>query len=304
MTRPIPVIMNPTAGGGRLLRQRPRLDAAAAELGVVLDWWPTARRGHGKELASQAVEQDLPLVLAFGGDGTYNEVASGLLGSATAMGVLPGGTASVLVYELAIPRPPQRALAALVAGHDRAMRVGRTSAGQVVLLMVSAGPDAVILKNLPAPLKRYGGKLGIALQAIIELVRGNLPRLGVSYGDQYSQAGWAIVGNSRFYGGPYPATPGADPFSGNLELVLQQRPGRRRALAFALGFPRGRHVRRADVIRAEVERVHIAAADQRRLPYQVDGDVAGHLPVEVTTDPQSLMVRLPTSRDSEQPGRT
>ncbi|HSN53644.1 MAG TPA: diacylglycerol kinase family protein [Candidatus Sulfomarinibacteraceae bacterium] len=292
--RSLPVIVNPTAGGGRLLRSFMDLDTAAHHCGYRLSWRHTEHRGHGTELARQAVAEGHRLVLAYGGDGTYNEVARGLLGSDTALGILPGGTTSVLAYEFDIPRPAPRALRALVLGRDRAMRVGRTDRGEIFLLMLSCGPDVVVLERLDPRLKRVG-RTGIALQAARELLRpGALPAITVSAAGLTVTGGWAIVGTARCYGGPYHATPGADPFAATFEVVVQRTVGRRAALPFALGLPFGRHVRRRDVWRATVDGVELAPADGRGpLRYQLDGDLAGELPVRATIDPERLLVRLP-----------
>jgi diacylglycerol kinase family enzyme len=293
--RSLPVIVNPTAGGGRLLKQQGELDAAALAAGAELEWWPTESPGHATELGRRAASQGRQLVLAFGGDGTYNEVARGLLGTATALGVLPGGTTSVLAYELAIPRPAPHALMALVAGHDRAIRVGRTSRDEVFLLMLSAGPDSLVLKRLWPSLKRLGGKVGVAMQAVVELVRWQkLPRLVIEVDDLVIDSSWVIVGNARCYAGPFEATPGADPRAPAFEVVALKGAGRRAAVPFALGLPLGRHLRRQDVVRLTAERVRLApASGWHELNYQIDGDVVGRLPVEVGVDPRELMVRLP-----------
>ena len=295
MATRVPVILNPTAGGGRLLRGRPELDARAGSLGLDLEWCPTRERGHATELAAGFAAQGRNLVLAFGGDGTYNEVARGLLGSGTAMGILPGGTTSVLAYELGVPRPAPDALDALVSGHDRAMRVGRTSHGDVVLLMLSAGPDAMVLDRLRPGLKRLGGRIGVGLQAVMEALRPKrLPRLRLRLDDRELSAGWAIIGKSACYAGPYHATPAADPFADRFEAVVLTRAKRGAVVPFALGIPAGRHVRRRDVLRFEVDRVGLEPeAGAGPVPYQIDGDVAGHLPVEVWVDPEPLVLRLP-----------
>ena len=295
MPPPIPVVFNPTAGGGRLLRSCGALEAAAREHGVQLEWWQTRGPGHAEELAREAVESSRPLVLAFGGDGTYNEVARGLLGSPAALGVLPGGTTSVLAYELAVPRPAERALGALLRGVDRTHRVGRTSQGQIFLLMLSAGPDALVLERLSPRLKRLGGRFGVAVQAGRELVRrGALPRLRASWDHQEVGGGWAIVGKSRSYAGRFAACPGADPCAPSFELVLQQRCGRWAAAGFFLGIPSGRHLRLPGVLRQTATRVSLEpAAGSEPSPYQVDGDLVGRLPVEAWVDPLELRVRLP-----------
>jgi diacylglycerol kinase family enzyme len=110
------------------------------------------------------------------------------------------------------------------------------------------------------------------------------------------EGGWAIVGNARCYGGPYHATPGADPFATGLELVLQQSVGRRAAVPFALGIPWQRHVRRRDVVRGRFDRIRLEpSVPGGRVPYQVDGDLVGQLPVEVRATEDELLVRLPTA---------
>ncbi len=297
MTR-VPVIMNPAAGGGRLLRARVALSRAAARSGVDLEMWATGGPGHATELAARAAAEDRPLVFAFGGDGTYNEVARGLLGSTTVMGVLPGGTTSVLAYELAIPRPASLAVTALLNGEDRAMRVGRSDRGDIVLLMLSAGPDSHVLERLRPSFKRLGGRIGVALQAVIETMGAtSLPKMRVATDTSTLDAGWVIVGNARCYGGRHCATPGADPFRGDLEVVVQRSTGRRAAAAFLFGIPRGRHVHRRDVVRETVSRVTIEPArPDSAISYQVDGDVVGVLPVEIGIEPQPLWVRVPVER--------
>jgi diacylglycerol kinase family enzyme len=252
-------------------------------------------QAHTAELARRAAAEQVSLVLAYGGDGTYNTVAKGLLGSSTAMGALPGGTTSVLAYEFGVPRPVRRSLAALLRGEDRPMRVGRTDQGDIVLLMLSAGPDSQVLDKVRPSFKRLGGRVGVALQAVVEaLTGGPLPRIRVLSTSDTTEVGWVIVGNARCYGSKYRATPGADPFADRFEVVVQSGRGRRAAVSFLFGIPSGRHVKRKDVAREAVDRVRLEpAVCGDSIPYQIDGDVAGFLPVEISVDPLLLSVRLP-----------
>jgi diacylglycerol kinase family enzyme len=172
--------------------------------------------------------------------------------------------------------------------------VGRTDHGDLVLLMLSAGPDALVLSRLGAVTKRLGGRVGVAVQACIELVRAEMPRLKVITDQRDHSGSWAIVGKSRCYAGPFHATPGADPFAEHLELVLLTGTGRARTCGFLLGIPAGRHVRRRDVLRRDSRRVRLEPDPAHaRVPYQVDGDVKGELPVEIWTDPEPLRIRIP-----------
>ncbi len=292
----LPVVINPVARGGRRGAPRAALETAAAERGWRVEWWATEAPGHAVELAARAVRERRPLLAVWGGDGTYNEAARGLVGSDTALVALPGGTTSVLAYELGIPRDPAAALSGLLAGRRREMAVGRTDAGGLFLLMLSVGPDALILANLPALLKKRAGKAGITAQAVMEFVHGRLPRFTVSMDGADLDAAWCIVGNGRCYGGPYPATPGADPFTTGFEVVTLTRHGRAAAVPFFFSIPSGRHLNLEGVERRSATEVTLTGDG---VPYQLDGDPAGLLPVTARASDERLAVLVP--RDPEAP---
>src|ERR1700736_975928 len=63
----------------------------------------TEDRGHATELCREAAHEGYDVVVAFGGDGTVNEAANGLLGSTTPLCCLPGGSANVFGRLLGIP---------------------------------------------------------------------------------------------------------------------------------------------------------------------------------------------------------
>ncbi len=289
----VPVIHNPAARGGRSQPPRERLDQAARELGVHLQWWQTAAPGHAEELARRAARDGCAVVAVWGGDGTYNEAARGLADSDSAMLLLPGGTTSVLAYELGVPREPVRALTSQLTARRQAMSLARTDRGELFLLMLSAGPDALILANLPETWKRYGGKVGIAVQAVREFLHGRLPRFQVAVNGVQRAAAWCIVGNSRCYGGPFAATPGADPFSPGLEAVVLTRHGRRQVVPFFFAIPRGRHLARAGVQRFLCTEVRLEGDED--IAYQLDGDPVGRLPVAARASGERLWVLPPVA---------
>ncbi|WP_406282940.1 diacylglycerol/lipid kinase family protein [Embleya sp. NBC_00896] len=98
-----------------------------------LDVVSTEHRGHAAELARQATEDGLDLVIALGGDGTINEVVNGLLvdgpaPSLPAVAVIPGGNTNVFARSLGMPNEPVAAtgfvLDALRAGRSREIGLG------------------------------------------------------------------------------------------------------------------------------------------------------------------------------------
>src|SRR5690606_30362469 len=80
----------------------------------------TNRRGHATRFAHDAARRGIDVVIGYGGDGTLNEVATGIAGSDTALGVLPGGSTNVFARTLGLPNDPLAAVELLAQGIDAA----------------------------------------------------------------------------------------------------------------------------------------------------------------------------------------
>src|ERR1700690_637972 len=109
MSKRIIIIGNPIAGGGageKILRASSILKAS----GIDAELKFTARKGDAEYFAREASRLADTIVIAAGGDGTYNEVANGLVYSDTPLAILPLGTTSVLARELGIPLNMDKAL--------------------------------------------------------------------------------------------------------------------------------------------------------------------------------------------------
>lgn len=105
MERNILVIINPIAGTRSKRNVATLVRDALGEVSIVY----TERAGHGHELALAAAGH-YDIVVAVGGDGTVNEVASGLMGSTTALGIVPCGSGNGLARDLGLPMRLRRAL--------------------------------------------------------------------------------------------------------------------------------------------------------------------------------------------------
>ena len=96
-----------------------------------LDVAETTRRGHAIDLAREAVEAELDLVVVLGGDGTVNEVVNGLARSPVALAVVPGGSTNVFARALGLSRSPidatSEVLEALRSGSRRTLNLGRAN---------------------------------------------------------------------------------------------------------------------------------------------------------------------------------
>ena len=142
----VSVVINPVAGvrGASLNRARRRAELAFELLtaeGADPEILITERHGHARELAHGAVERGSRLVIAWGGDGTVNEVASGLAFTSAALGVIPGGSGNGLARMIGMPSDPRVALPRLMRGRDQAIDVGEAN-GRLFVNVAGVGFDA------------------------------------------------------------------------------------------------------------------------------------------------------------------
>ncbi|MBD5177266.1 MAG: diacylglycerol kinase family lipid kinase [Bacteroidales bacterium] len=97
------LIVNPNSGTVAKSRLLPTITSTLDNFRLPYDLVFTRETGHGRELARQAVLEGYRGVLACGGDGTVNEIGSALVGSDTAMGIVPCGSGNGLARHLGIP---------------------------------------------------------------------------------------------------------------------------------------------------------------------------------------------------------
>jgi diacylglycerol kinase (ATP) len=235
------IIFNPVAGRRRATALWRVLDLLV-ENGVKIEVAETQHAGHATELARQAARAGEFMVVAAGGDGTIAEVANGLIGSQTALGIIPLGTANVLAKEYRLSTTP-RAIANTLA-YKRCKRLWPGVAqlpGQshVFVQMLGLGFDGAVVKGVRPMLKRAIGKGAYVWQSLWESMAYDFPPVRLSVDGVEHQAASVVVSKGRLYGGPYLLAPEAHPEAPGFQVVLFEKPGTWPALLSGAALPLG-----------------------------------------------------------------
>jgi len=252
----------------------------------------TEARGHATELCREAAHEGYDVVVAFGGDGTVNEAANGLLGSPTPLCCLPGGSANVFAKMLGIPGDVVDATEHLLAmaddWHPRRVDLGVVN-GRYFTFASGLGLDAMVVERVDANprLKARLGAYYFTWVAVTTFMRRYLlrpPRLEVLDGERRLDGVTAIIQNGSpftyFQNRPIEIADGAALDSGALAGGVLHR-----ATLAAMPFiawrafsSRARVTRHRQVSAlAEVRELVVRSADARTLPLQVDGDYLGEV---------------------------
>lgn len=233
------VIINPISGGARGSSGAARADVArgtceacGAEAEIVL----TERRGHAHDLAADAARRGASAVIAWGGDGTINEVASALAFGGVPLGIVPAGSGNGLARELGIDRRPEQALAAALRSTTRAIDVGEVD-GHFFVNIAGFGLEAHVARQFNAPSNARRGFLGYAGITARALVNYVPMGYRITTGGETVDVRALIVtlANSAQYGNGARIAPGALLDDGLLDLVVVQERSR---LGTVVNLPR------------------------------------------------------------------
>jgi diacylglycerol kinase (ATP) len=272
----IAIIINPISGGVRPAVARARAQLARAV--VDIDGEPARVSvsegvGHARELTAAAIAAGARLVLAWGGDGTINEVVSALAFGAVPLGIVPAGSGNGLARELGIDREPQRAIAHAIGASPTSMDVGDVD-GHLFANIAGIGFDAHVASQFATAARRgFLGYVGITARAL----RSYVPleyRISSGGTHQNVRAVLVTIANSAQFGNGALIAPGARVDDGELDLVVFEERSRLRTVAALPRLFNGT-VARAEGCRINRVRDVTIEADQPLL-YHVDGEpVAG-----------------------------
>jgi diacylglycerol kinase (ATP) len=304
------LIYNPFAGGGSK-RRREHVRQAAQILerqGLIIRAVETSGPGSATRLAAESAANGDDLVIVCGGDGTINEAFNGLAPGNTPLAVLPGGTANILAKELRLPHHPVRAARSLSSWQPRrvglgvatpvrnhASASGREPSRRYFACVAGIGFDAHIIRRLSNELKLSLGVAAYVLEAIRQVFQYSFPLFLARDGHAAYTASFAVLQRSRLYAGWLHLARRQGIFQPDFSLSLFPSPNRWRYFVYATAAL-------ARLLPREVKRLDLSSVclDPREprdaIDYELDGELAGTLPVKFEFVPDALTLLMPPPR--------
>jgi YegS/Rv2252/BmrU family lipid kinase len=286
------VLVNPSAGGGRVRQLLPRAEGSLRELGVDFRIVTTKGVEHACEEARRAAaEGEIPVVIS--GDGLVGQVGGALAGTGVPMGIIPGGRGNDLARVLGVPMDPPGAAAVIAAGSTRAIDVGEVN-GRRFLGIASCGfdSDANRIANEARFVKGNLVYLYAALRALWAWKPATFTLL--VDGERKQVTGYTVaVANNKAYGGGMYAAPEAELDDGLLDVGATGNVGKLRFLHGLTKVFRGEHLDLLEVRIWRAAKVRIEA--DRPFAVYADGDHIADLPATVSLLPRALQVIVPAA---------
>ena len=293
------VIFNPAARGNKARHFRHHLDEIGGESALKA----TAAPGDARRLAKEAIADGFDLIVAAGGDGTVNEVLNGI-GDATdgfecaRLGVLPLGTVNVFARELKIPLRLEQAWEVLRRGREIKTDLGCAEflAGgvrkkQFFAQLAGAGLDARAIELVDFSVKKKIGPLAY-IAAGLKALREKKPTITAREDVRPTGENFCgeliLIGNGKFYGGPFAIFPKADLRDGFLDVCIFRRVDFPTLFRCIPGFLARKKLPEKIVRRFQAEKFELVC--DSAAAFELDGEWAGNLPATFSVEREKLRV--------------
>ncbi len=283
MTPKMVVIHNPAAKGTKAVRFTKQLHSLSPDLEVLA----TRTADDACILTKNAIKNGARIIIAAGGDGTINQVVNGIADSDVTLGILPIGTMNVFAGELGIPSNIPKAWKIIQNGHIRKIDLPMANAFYFVQL-AGVGLDAQIVLETDADFRKNFGPLSYIISAT-HIASRRPPVLDVETADgRQFQGSFLLIGNGRYYGGPFPIFKSAEFEDGKLDFLLFRKLGYLDIIRYLQNILVGNHVNLRDVDYFQASSVKVTS--ENHVPVEIDGEVVGHTPFHFKLAPNKLSV--------------
>ena len=242
----------------------------------------------------------LRAVVSAGGDGTVAALAN-LLPAEVPILILPLGTENLLAKHWGLTNDVHQAAATLLEGTAIRMDVGLAN-GKIFLVMLSCGFDAEVVRRMHKTRRGHINRWSYSGPIISSLARYSFPQIPHVFDSEQEagEAAWLFVFNVPRYAASLNFCPQADPTDGQLDVCTFRHSGAARGMFYLLQLWFNRHQKLGDYHHRRCRKIRIEAplgGDGKLLevPFQIDGDPGGVLPLEISIVPQRLKLLIPKS---------
>jgi diacylglycerol kinase (ATP) len=295
------LILNPVSGASMLAsnegegeQYEERIVTALREQGIEPEVRHTTPEDSGRGLALQAVKEGVISIIAAGGDGTIHAVATGLIGTKGALGIIPLGTMNNIARSLKIPEDIDEACKIIAKGKTLSIDVGKIN-DQVFLEVAGAGLEAVLFPAAEEiKSKGWVSTLRGIIEGLAKLSAFQPTRFRIAFDERRSRSYSAVqvsVCNTPYYGAHLRFAPDAVMDDGLLDVLIYKNFSKLEYLRHAFSISQGRRVLMPKVMQRKVKSLRIST--ETPVEMHADGVSQGVTPATITVIPGAVNAFVP-----------
>ncbi len=297
---PALLLANPEAGGGRAAAFLPRIERFFESQSFQVEIVRTQSAEDLEARARAGIAAGRRLLIAMGGDGTFQGLANAAAGTNALLGLIPAGGGNDFAAALGLPKDPVAAARFLLDGEPRPMDLlrARTADGKVRLYCGGGGIglDAETTRYASGIFRRFPGTLRYVASAICALREFSPLEVTVEFpGSEHPPVNTRVllvgVLNTPTYGAGLGFAPDARADDGWLDVALVRRLGWLEVLDVLPRLAQRGNLEIPQIELFRAQRVRLTA--DRACVFHGDGEIFGPAPVEIEVASRAVRILAP-----------
>ncbi|WP_440896559.1 diacylglycerol kinase [Amphibacillus sp. Q70] len=288
------IIYNPTSGRESFRNKLPDVLVKFERAGYETSAHETTAAGDAIEAARLAVAHRFDTVVAVGGDGTINEVVTGLAEAIhrPRLGIIPAGTTNDFARALSLPKTIDKAVDVILSGHTKKLDIGKVNEHYFVNI-AGGGKLTEVSYEVPSKLKTLIGQLAYFIKGAELLPRLRPIYTRIEYDGQIFQDEIMLflVANTNSVGGFEKLAPEANMNDGLFDLLVLKKCNIAEFIRVVTSATRGAHFDDPNVFYVQAK--NISVHTEERMQLNVDGEYGGNLPGKFSNLKQHIEYFLP-----------
>ncbi|WP_233567080.1 diacylglycerol kinase [Cohnella endophytica] len=287
------LIYNPTSGREEVKRKLSAILQRLERGGIETSCHATECKGDATKAASEAVERGFDMIISAGGDGTLNEIVSGMAGHERrpSLGILPLGTTNDFARAHGIPRKWEHACDLITKRFTTPVDVGRANDSYFINI-AGGGSLTELTYEVPSKLKTMVGQLAYYMKGLEKITRLHPTHMKISaegVGEFEEEFMLFLIANSNSVAGFDRLAPNASTSDGVFDVLALRKCNLAEFLRIATMVMRGELITNDQhFLHFQSKRIVVETND--RVQLNLDGEFGGTLPCEFSILPAHLQV--------------
>lgn len=284
------LVLNPSSGKFYNFLYLKKIIEYFNNLGIEINLKKTLDRADIRRKTEEGLKEGADFVGALGGDGTIREAGSILVEAGIPMLIIPFGTSNVLAYSLNIPLNPLKAVKLFENGKVENIDCGIAN-GEYFFFIASTGIDAKVMSSQNIHFKKIFGRFSFYPSLIKNILLYNFPEINIECEGLKSNGFYAAVSNVPYFAGKFKLFEDSYPSDGFLDLIVLKEKGIKNYLKYFIELQKKKIFKSSS---AEVKKIkEIEIKSKSEVPYQLDGDPKGNLPLKILVKERALSLFFP-----------
>ncbi|WP_425446535.1 YegS/Rv2252/BmrU family lipid kinase [Dethiothermospora halolimnae] len=290
----IKIIYNPSSGRQIIQRRIDSICKILMDNGYILGKYATEKQYDAMNETIKCCKEDWDGIIVCGGDGTVNEVATGIMkgGRKIPVGILAAGTVNDFANFMEIPKTPKEFCNMIMENKTVDVDLGRAN-DKYFVNVAAGGLLTNVAHQVPSDAKTILGRIAYYIEGLKEIPKQMFKPITVNIdSDEYSVEDEEIflflISNSSSIGGFKKLAPKAEVVDGYLDCIIIKKSELQHIFHILIRIMRGEHITHPNVEYFKTKKITVQCEGD--VDIDVDGEYAGKLPASFEVIPSSFRI--------------